>query len=133
MSKATLATTAALIASRTLQPPPRFGRGRCRRPQGRDGYAPARGGAAREADHLAISDESSRERLTHRQFERPPPISRRWRIARPPSPNLDWTIVRAPVNGFVTNLTLDVGQFASVGTKCPNLNRIGCSPGRKVS
>jgi multidrug resistance efflux pump len=66
---------------------------------------------------LAISDESSRERLTHRQFERPPPISRRWRIARPPSPNLDWTIVRAPVNGFVTNLTLDVGQFASVGTK----------------
>ena len=31
--------------------------------------------------------------------------------------NLDLTIVRAPVNGFVTNLTLDVGQFASVGTK----------------
>jgi multidrug resistance efflux pump len=31
--------------------------------------------------------------------------------------NLDRTIVRAPVNGFVTNLTLDVGQFASVGTK----------------
>ena len=28
--------------------------------------------------------------------------------------NLDRTIVRAPVNGFVTNLTLDVGQFASV-------------------
>ncbi|MBV8936512.1 MAG: biotin/lipoyl-binding protein [Alphaproteobacteria bacterium] len=31
--------------------------------------------------------------------------------------NLDRTIMRAPVNGFVTNLTLDVGQYASVGTK----------------
>jgi multidrug resistance efflux pump len=31
--------------------------------------------------------------------------------------DLDRTIVRAPVNGFVTNLTLDVGQYASVGTK----------------
>lgn len=25
--------------------------------------------------------------------------------------------MRAPVNGFVTNLTLDVGQYAAVGTK----------------
>jgi multidrug resistance efflux pump len=31
--------------------------------------------------------------------------------------NLDRTVVRAPVNGFVTNLTLDVGQYASVGAK----------------
>ena len=31
--------------------------------------------------------------------------------------NLDRTAVRAPVNGFVTNLTLDLGQYASVGTK----------------
>jgi multidrug resistance efflux pump len=31
--------------------------------------------------------------------------------------NLERTVIRAPVNGFVTNLTLDVGQFASVGTK----------------
>src|SRR6516164_8553109 len=31
--------------------------------------------------------------------------------------NLDRTVVRAPVNGFVTNLTLDVGQYASVGTR----------------
>jgi RND family efflux transporter MFP subunit len=31
--------------------------------------------------------------------------------------NLDRTVVRAPVNGFVTNLTLDLGQYASVGTK----------------
>jgi RND family efflux transporter MFP subunit len=31
--------------------------------------------------------------------------------------NLDRTVLRAPVNGFVTNLTLDVGQFASVGGK----------------
>ena len=31
--------------------------------------------------------------------------------------NLDRTVVYAPVNGFVTNLTLDVGQYASVGTK----------------
>ena len=31
--------------------------------------------------------------------------------------NLDRTVMRAPVNGFVTNLTLDVGQYASVGTK----------------
>jgi multidrug resistance efflux pump len=31
--------------------------------------------------------------------------------------NLDRTVLRAPVNGFVTNLTLDVGQYASVGTK----------------
>lgn len=29
--------------------------------------------------------------------------------------NLDRTILRAPVNGFVTNLTLEVGQYASVG------------------
>jgi len=31
--------------------------------------------------------------------------------------NLDRTVVRAPVNGFVTNLTLDIGQYASIGTK----------------
>src|SRR4051794_30990743 len=31
--------------------------------------------------------------------------------------NLERTIVRAPVNGFVTNLTLVVGQYAAVGTK----------------
>ena len=31
--------------------------------------------------------------------------------------NLDRTVVRAPVNGFVTNLTLVVGQYASVGAK----------------
>ena len=31
--------------------------------------------------------------------------------------NLDRTVLRAPVNGFVTNLTLDVGQYAAVGTK----------------
>jgi multidrug resistance efflux pump len=31
--------------------------------------------------------------------------------------NLDRTVVRAPVNGFVTNLTLDLGQYASVGTR----------------
>jgi multidrug resistance efflux pump len=31
--------------------------------------------------------------------------------------NLDRTILRAPVNGFITNLTLEVGQYASVGTK----------------
>jgi multidrug resistance efflux pump len=31
--------------------------------------------------------------------------------------NLDRTVVRAPVDGFVTNLTLVGGQYASVGTK----------------
>ena len=31
--------------------------------------------------------------------------------------DLERTVIRAPVNGFVTNLTLDVGQYASVGTK----------------
>jgi multidrug resistance efflux pump len=31
--------------------------------------------------------------------------------------NLDRTVLRAPVNGFVTNLTLVVGQYAAVGTK----------------
>jgi multidrug resistance efflux pump len=31
--------------------------------------------------------------------------------------NFDRTVVRAPVNGFVTNLILDVGQYASVGAK----------------
>jgi multidrug resistance efflux pump len=31
--------------------------------------------------------------------------------------NLDRTVVHASVNGFVTNLTLVVGQYASVGTK----------------
>jgi multidrug resistance efflux pump len=31
--------------------------------------------------------------------------------------NLDRTVLRAPVNGFVTNLTLDIGQYASIGTK----------------
>ena len=31
--------------------------------------------------------------------------------------DLTRTVVRAPVNGFVTNLTLDLGQYASVGTK----------------
>jgi multidrug resistance efflux pump len=31
--------------------------------------------------------------------------------------DLTRTVVRAPVNGFVTNMTLDVGQYASVGSK----------------
>jgi multidrug resistance efflux pump len=31
--------------------------------------------------------------------------------------NLQRTVVRAPVNGFVTNLTLVVGQYAAVGTR----------------
>jgi multidrug resistance efflux pump len=31
--------------------------------------------------------------------------------------NLNRTVIYAPVNGYVTNLTLDVGQYASVGTK----------------
>jgi multidrug resistance efflux pump len=31
--------------------------------------------------------------------------------------NLDRTVLRAPVNGFVTNFTLVTGQYASVGTK----------------
>ena len=31
--------------------------------------------------------------------------------------NLDRTVIYAPVNGYVTNLTLDVGQYASIGTK----------------
>lgn len=31
--------------------------------------------------------------------------------------NLDRTILRAPVNGFITNLTLEVGQYAAVGTE----------------
>jgi multidrug resistance efflux pump len=31
--------------------------------------------------------------------------------------NLDRTVIRAPVNGYVTNLTLVVGQFAAVGTR----------------
>jgi multidrug resistance efflux pump len=31
--------------------------------------------------------------------------------------DLERTVIRAPVNGFVTNLTLDVGQYASVGTR----------------
>lgn len=31
--------------------------------------------------------------------------------------DLNRTVIRAPVNGFVTNLTLVVGQYASIGTK----------------
>lgn len=31
--------------------------------------------------------------------------------------NLERTVVHAPVNGFVTNLTLDVGQYATVSTR----------------
>jgi RND family efflux transporter MFP subunit len=31
--------------------------------------------------------------------------------------NLDRTVIYAPVNGFVTNLTLVVGQYAAVGTR----------------
>jgi len=31
--------------------------------------------------------------------------------------NLERTVIRAPVNGFITNLTLVVGQYAAVGTK----------------
>jgi len=31
--------------------------------------------------------------------------------------NLERTVIRAPVNGFVTNLTLVVGQYAAVGTE----------------
>lgn len=31
--------------------------------------------------------------------------------------NLERTIIHAPVNGYVTNLSLDVGQYAAVGSK----------------
>jgi multidrug resistance efflux pump len=31
--------------------------------------------------------------------------------------DLERTVIRASVNGFVTNLTLVVGQYAAVGTK----------------
>ncbi len=31
--------------------------------------------------------------------------------------NLERTVIRAPVNGYVTNLTLVLGQYAAVGTK----------------
>ncbi|MBV8096324.1 MAG: efflux RND transporter periplasmic adaptor subunit [Acetobacteraceae bacterium] len=31
--------------------------------------------------------------------------------------NLERTVIRAPVNGFITNLTLDIGQYISVGTR----------------
>ena len=31
--------------------------------------------------------------------------------------NLGRTVIRAPVNGFITNLTLVVGQYAAIGTK----------------
>jgi multidrug resistance efflux pump len=31
--------------------------------------------------------------------------------------NLERTVMRAPVNGYITNLTLDVGQYAAVGTR----------------
>jgi len=31
--------------------------------------------------------------------------------------NLERTVIRAPVNGYVTNLVLDVGQYAAVGTR----------------
>jgi RND family efflux transporter MFP subunit len=31
--------------------------------------------------------------------------------------NLERTVVRAPVNGYVTNLTLVVGQYAAIGTR----------------
>ena len=31
--------------------------------------------------------------------------------------NLERTVVRAPVNGYITNLTLVVGQYAAVGTR----------------
>lgn len=31
--------------------------------------------------------------------------------------NLERTILRAPVNGFITNLTLEVGQYAAVGAE----------------
>jgi len=31
--------------------------------------------------------------------------------------NLDRTVIRAPVNGFVTNLTLDIGQYVTAGAR----------------
>jgi multidrug resistance efflux pump len=31
--------------------------------------------------------------------------------------NLDQTVASAPINWFVTNLTLDIGQYAAIGTK----------------
>jgi multidrug resistance efflux pump len=31
--------------------------------------------------------------------------------------NLERTVIRAPVNGYITNLTLVIGQYAAVGTK----------------
>jgi RND family efflux transporter MFP subunit len=31
--------------------------------------------------------------------------------------NLERTVVRAPINGYVSNLTLVIGQYAAVGTK----------------
>jgi multidrug resistance efflux pump len=41
--------------------------------------------------------------------------------------NFDRTVVRAPVNGYVTNLTLDVGQYVSVGNRIMALT-VGARP-----
>ena len=37
--------------------------------------------------------------------------------------NLERTTVRAPVNGYITNLTLVVGQYAAVGTRTDGIDR----------
>ena len=65
---------------------------------------------------LAISDEA-RENATHTANSAAASYQQALADRSTAQLNLDRTIVRAPVNGFVTNLTLDVGQFASVGTK----------------
>ena len=66
---------------------------------------------------IAISDEAREDAILSAATRLPPPTSRRSRIRSTAQLNLDRTVVRAPVNGFVTNLTLVVGNYASVGTK----------------
>ena len=66
--------------------------------------------------NLSISDEARDDAMLTANSP-PPPTSRPWSTVRPPSSTSIGPVMRAPVNGFVTNLTLDTGQYASIGTK----------------
>jgi multidrug resistance efflux pump len=65
---------------------------------------------------LAISDEA-RENAQHVAASATAAFNQALADRSTASLNLERTVIRAPVNGFVTNLSLVVGQYAAVGTR----------------
>ena len=87
-------------------------RGECCGPQGGHGDAWSGGGAPDETDEPLDSDEARQDAILTANF-----VAASYQQAVADRSTAQLNLDRTSVSGFVTNLTLDVGQYASVGTK----------------